>query len=418
MKLLSKSLGEIKPTQNEERHLSNVVSEFLEKLNSSLSSGKAVVGGSAAKGTWLRNKYDVDVFVVYDYKIFSGKSDSLSEILAKDVVKKFPKAERLHGSRDYFKINFKGFEFEVVPVLNIKNAKMAKNITDVSLLHAKWVMKHKKIADDIRLLKQFCKSANVYGAESYIRGFSGYICEILVIYYGSFLDALKAGAKWNGKVILDVENHYKGKNPLLFLNESKILSPIVIIDPVQMERNAAAAISPEKFEIFVLRCRDFLKNPSEKFFQVKNLSLEEIKKTAGKNRLCIFIAEPYEGKIDVIGSKLLKVFEHISQIFSDEDFAVNKSGWEWKRDSQAIFYFVFSGKNLPDIKIHQGPELRLEEHVLKFKKMHKNTYVKNRRIYAKINRKHTSPESLAREIIKDEYVLERVRKINLIKWKK
>ncbi len=57
----------------------------------------------------------------------------------------------MHGSRDYFQIKEKGFTFEVVPILKIKDAKEAMNITDVSPLHAAWVKKHKKFADDIAL---------------------------------------------------------------------------------------------------------------------------------------------------------------------------------------------------------------------------------------------------------------------------
>jgi len=40
-------------------------------------------------------------------------------------------------------------------------------------------------------LKQFMKGIGVYGSELRRRGFSGYLTELLVINYGSFLGVLK-----------------------------------------------------------------------------------------------------------------------------------------------------------------------------------------------------------------------------------
>ena len=412
---LKKVLSEIKPTKEEEEKLRQASEEFIIRLNSSLKDAKAIVSGSAAKHTWLKNKYDIDIFVIFNYRKYSGKSDSLSDILGKSISSKFRKSERLHGSRDYFRVKFNGFEFEIIPVLDIKNSSQAKNITDVSPLHAKWVSRHTKLADDIRLLKQFCKSSGVYGAESYIRGFSGYICEILVIKYSSFLSTIRSASKWDEKekTILDVEKHYKGKNPLAYLNESKTISPIIIIDPVQKERNAAAAISEEKYKLFISQCKKFLKNPSEKFFAIKQFSTDEVIKSAEKNPVILFTINPLDGKIDVIGSKLLKAYEHISQKFAEQDFKIKKKGWSWNKNEDAIFYFIFDSKPLSKIKIHTGPEIRLNEHAEKFKKLHRQTFIKGNRIYAKIPRRFTKPEQLAKELLNDQYIKERTKKISL-----
>ena len=53
--------------------------------------------------------------------------------------KSFKKYERIHGSRDYFIVDFENLSFEIIPVLKIKNATEAKNITDISPLHVKWM---------------------------------------------------------------------------------------------------------------------------------------------------------------------------------------------------------------------------------------------------------------------------------------
>ena len=116
------------------------------------------------------------------------------------------------------------------PSCNMRLA--ALNIIDISPLHTVFVKKHKKLNDEIRLAKQFCRAQDCYGAESYINGFSGYSCELLVIHYGSFKKLARKAAKWKPKVVIDILKKYKGKNPLEELNPSKTQSPLVIIDPV------------------------------------------------------------------------------------------------------------------------------------------------------------------------------------------
>ena len=87
---------------------------------------------------------------------FKDKSDKLSDILQKFLKKSF-KITRLHGSRDYFQIRQGKFTFEIVPILDIKRAEQAENITDVSPLHSNFVLRHKKLIDEMRLTKQFLR---------------------------------------------------------------------------------------------------------------------------------------------------------------------------------------------------------------------------------------------------------------------
>ena len=211
-----KILEKIKPSKEEEKEANQIVKKTLSVINK-VSKGKATVGGSGAKGTWLSGTKEIDIFVKYNLKY---KDKDISKILEKELKKKF-KISKLHGSRDYFQIKNNGYVFEIVPVLDIKKVKDAVNITDVSPFHALWVKKHKKYTDDIRLVKQFAKACKVYGAESYLRGFSGYVLEILVIYYKGFNNLVRNVTKWKAKVVIDPEKLLK--NPLKELNESKLV---------------------------------------------------------------------------------------------------------------------------------------------------------------------------------------------------
>jgi len=402
-KLFNSVLKKIKPTKKEEKKVFDRVNQILNKINKNIKDAKAILGGSGIKGTWLKDSHDADIFVCFDYNKYKDKSDEISSILEKVLKKEFKKTVRLHGSRDYFQIKEKDFTFEIVPILQINKAIQAKNITDVSPLHANWVNKHKKLRDDMRLTKKFCKSIGVYGAESYIKGFSGYVCEILTIYCGGFLNLVKKAPNWPDKAIIDIEKHHK--NALFELNQSKLQSPIIVIDPVQKNRNAAAALSFEKYDLFRQKCRKFLKKPSEKFFVAEEFDIDKI-----KGEKIILEAKPKQGKRDIVGCKLLKALNIIKKEL--EDFCVVDYGWNW--NTKAIFYFVLKNQILPEKKEHLGPPLNAKFHVKEFKKRYKKTFVKNNRICTYTKREFREPETLIKKIIKNPRIKENVKSIKVI----
>ena len=408
MDMLKTVLAKIKPTKDEEKQVNDVVRVFLDKLNKNLKYAKAVLGGSGAKNTWLKGSHDVDIFVQYDYNKFRDKN--ISDLLEK-ILKKLFKIEKLHGSRDYFQVKYGGFTFEVIPILKISKADKALNITDISPLHAKWVNKF-DYADDIRLMKQFCRANEVYGAESYIRGFSGYDCEILVIYYKGFMNLVKNASKWGKKVVIDSEKYYKDdKEVLRDMNVSKKVSPLIIVDPVQKERNVAAALNEEKFELFKIKCKRFLKEKSSDFFEIKEVTIDDLKKKAGKNKLILFEAENIKNKVDIAGSKLLKAFNYIGKYFSLNDFQIVNEGWRWDKKKKALFWFIIEDVVLDDFIKREGPPVKAKKHADNFKKAHKNAFAEKGRLYAKIKREFRKPEEFAKFIINDEYLKDKIKKI-------
>lgn len=410
--VLNKILKNIRPSRKEEKEVQNRVKSILDKINKNLKDAKAILGGSGIKGTWLKKDNDTDIFVKFNYKKYKDKSQQIAKTLEGTLKKKKLKIVRLHGSRDYFQIKQKDFTFEIIPILDIKKAEQAENITDVSPLHARWVNKKgKNFKDGIRLLKQFCKSAGVYGAESYINGFSGYICEILTIYYKGFINVIKNATKWEDKVIIDAENHWKGKNIMMELNKSKTHSPLIVIDPVQADRNAAAAISKEKFELFKKKAREFLKNPSEKFFEIKEINEQILRKKAGKNNLILMDIMPEKGKEDVVGCKLVKALKFIHKKLKENDFNVLNYGWHWNK--KALFYFIIKKEKLSDYIEKEGPPLKAKEHVKNFKKKYHRTFIKKDRIYARVKREFKKAEDLIKPLKEDDYLKEKINNLKI-----
>lgn len=410
--MLDEILKEIQPDDKYEKEIFSKLNTIIRKINQNQKSIKAILGGSGAKGTWLKT-FDADIFVLFDYNKYKDKSEDLSNILEKILKKKFGKIMRLHGSRDYFQIRQGSFTFEIVPILKISKAEQAKNITDASPLHFKWVAKHKKLVDEMKLTKQFCKAQNVYGAESYIKGFSGYVCETLTVHYGSFLKLIKHATKWQSKVIVDVENHYRGKDVFKLVNVSKLESPLIVIDPVQKDRNASAALSIEKFEAFKKAAREFLYKPSKEFFCKRDIEPVFYRKKSEDNKLIIIKVKPLSGKVDVVGSKLLKIYEFLCSEFKKHDFKIVKTDWKWDKKDAGLLFFLFSKNPLPKIVEIEGPPLKIKQHVDNFKKLHKRKFVKNNRIFAYEHRKFLRPEHLLKKLIKDDFVKERCESINM-----
>jgi tRNA nucleotidyltransferase (CCA-adding enzyme) len=412
MRLLNEVLGKISPSRQEKKMVSEASSEFLKKISKGLKGAKAVLGGSAAKGTWLSGTFDIDVFVCFDYKAFKDKSSKLSDLLRRHLKKKFKKVAVMHGSRDYFKVKQGKFNFEVIPVLEISKAKQAMNIMDISPLHLAWVKRriNKKLADEVRLTKAFCRAQNIYGAESYILGFSGYACEVLTIHYGTFLKLVRAATKWKDKQVIDPERHLRRKCALKELNKSKIQGPLILVDPVQPNRNVTAALSKEKFGRFVKSAKTFLRRPSKKFFERSIISIEGLRKRAKGKRLIIIEAKPVKGKEDIIGAKLLKALEFVNKELATNDFKVYSYGWSWEKKSKAIYWFILDKKSLNKKIIVSGPPLRKKEHACRFRKKHKKIFIRNRRIYAVENRLFVKPEKLIARLIKKPYFRTKVKK--------
>ncbi|MFH1510339.1 MAG: nucleotidyltransferase domain-containing protein, partial [Candidatus Woesearchaeota archaeon] len=78
LKIYREILAQIVPTKAEEKTVHSEIDCFLKKLNSMLKRPRAILGGSMAKGTWLRGIYDVDIFVQFPY---ATESEKLSDLL-------------------------------------------------------------------------------------------------------------------------------------------------------------------------------------------------------------------------------------------------------------------------------------------------------------------------------------------------
>jgi tRNA nucleotidyltransferase (CCA-adding enzyme) len=345
------------------------------------------LGGSFAKGTLSKSEeYDADVFVRFDWK-YDNLSDRLEDILKPIVKSEKFNVKRMHGSRDYFKIwKNRKLTFEIIPVTRIKNVKMARNVTDLSYFHVNYVKKNLKgkMAKELALAKKFFKANGVYGAESYIHGFSGYGVECLIIHYKSFEKMLKALAKVKKgeRIVIDLKKFYKRKDDVFYeLNESKLHSPIVLVDPTWKERNVLASLSRETFEKFQEVAKKFLKNPSEKFFYDKKFDDAELKKKAKGKELLHIVLETSRQEGDIAGTKMKKFSKLLEKIVGEYFYVSGEEFIYPGEGNKADFYLILKSKR-EVLKI--GPPLDKKKDVAQFKKAHKKVVKKGGAICVRV----------------------------------
>ncbi|MBD3252790.1 hypothetical protein GF386_03605 [Candidatus Pacearchaeota archaeon] len=121
-KILKEQIELIKPSKETIEKIEITCKKFSkdlrEKLKKNRIGAEVFVGGSIAKGTLTKkDEYDVDVFVRFDK---SYKDDEISELLGKIL----ENANKIHGSRDYYKLIINDIIFEIIPVIKIKNQMM------------------------------------------------------------------------------------------------------------------------------------------------------------------------------------------------------------------------------------------------------------------------------------------------------
>ena len=160
---------------------------------------------------------------------------------------------------------------------------------------------------------------------------------------------------------------------LLTLNKSKLQSPIIVIDPVQPDRNAAAALGERAFTKLKQIADQFLRAPTTDFFAEKIFDISSLKKRGA----IVVRAKPFEGKQDVVGAKMIAVFDSLCQTL--EPFGILETDWQWTPGSDAMWYIVPRVSALPETYEHPGPPIDKVAYADHFRRKYPGSFVKKGR---------------------------------------
>src|SRR3989475_7740531 len=345
-----KVLARIRPSADEEARIERVVRELLERLSSTLKSrgwdARPFLAGSVAKGTPLTGT-EIDVFVAFPPDL--ARADLESRGLALGTI--LEKGAHLYAEHPYTRGWYGGFEVEIVPCYRITDATQRMSAVDRTPLHVDYVLGHLRDGqtDEIRLLKAWAGGIGVYGAEAKIRGFSGYLCELLVLKHDTFRGVLEAAKSWHPGTKVEFET----------LAGRAFNEPFVVVDRVDGNRNVASAVSAEQLATFVHAAREYLAKPSDRFFfprPVKPRSVAQLKATLRRRETHLVVISIPAPKLteDVSYPQVRKAHKAVLDLVHRRGFVVMNS-WSGIEGDEVLLLLEFEVFRLPKVELHDGP---------------------------------------------------------------
>jgi tRNA nucleotidyltransferase (CCA-adding enzyme) len=367
------------------------------------------IEGSVAKDTWLREEPDIDIFMRLPTSIPRRSLGEISLKIAREATQGSRQIERF-AEHPYLEAFVDGFRVNIVPCYDAEPGEWL-SATDRTPFHTDYVKKrlNNALRGEVRLLKKFLQGIKAYGAEIKTGGFSGYLCELLILHHESFTKTLKAFTQFTPRTTIDIERHYAGREKELRLLFQESL---VIVDPVDKGRNVASAVQPQKLYTLVAAARTFLKKPSEKFFyppKTKALPTKTLKnalENRGSDLIFLTLGE-IDAVPDVLWGQLYRTQRSLRKQVELSDFRVLRDAVWSDEKNLNVFVFEVEQRRLPSVRKHLGPPLEREKECENFLSKHvrndslvSGPYIEDGRWVVELGRKYTDIVELLREKLK------------------
>jgi tRNA nucleotidyltransferase (CCA-adding enzyme) len=322
------------------------------------------VEGSVAKDTWLREEPEIDIFMRLPTAIPRRSLGEISLKIARKATEGARQQVERFAEHPYLEAFIGEVRVNIVPCYDVKQGKWL-SATDRTPFHTDYVKRHltKTLRKEVLLLKKFLKGINGYGAEIKTGGFSGYLCELLILQNKSFSETLRAFASYTQRTAIDIEGYYARRE-----KELKLLfpEPLVIVDPVDKARNVASAVQQQKLYTLVAAARAFLKKPNAKFFyppKIKVLTPEALKsklETHGSSLIFLTLGK-IDAVSDVLWGQLYKTQRALRKLAELNDFKVLRDAVWSDEKTLTVLVFELEQRVLPGVKKHLGPPLKREK---------------------------------------------------------
>lgn len=366
------------------------------------------IEGSFAKDTWIRGEADIDLFLLFPPKVVRTEFESLSLEIGEKILTP-NKTQRRFAEHPYLETEIDDIRVNVVPAYKVGRGHW-KSATDRTPFHTRYIEKNLEVVKrrEVRLLKQYMKGTGTYGSEIRVGGFSGYLAEIIILEYGSFLNTIESAAKWQGAAIIDIEKHYKREENLRTLfNE-----PLIVIDPVDIQRNIASAVTLGKLSEFIAACREFQQRPTRGFFFPKEEIFSKKELLQNLEKRGTYLLFIHVGRLsitpDVLWGQLYRSLKALCRILSEEGFTVLRSSAWSEEEADAILIIELEGGTISKSKPRIGPfawseeaDRFIEKHLDATRTVY-GPWIEKDRWMVRVKRKHTKATSTIREKIEGE----------------
>ncbi|MEM3857690.1 MAG: CCA tRNA nucleotidyltransferase, partial [Thermoprotei archaeon] len=246
------TIGERQRIEGVVKHLEQTAKVGAEQLGLEVDT---LLAGSVARDTWLSGEADLDFFLLFPANYSRSRLESDGLNLAQRVAE--GKGIKVYAEHPYLRTVYQGIRVDLVPAVKVENTAQKVTAVDRTPFHLRFFKERltPRMCAEIRILKKYMKGVGVYGSEARTLGFSGFVCELLALAYGGFLNFVSAVDKWKPPTVVSLGQ-----------NQVKSSSHLIVVDPTDPTRNAAAAVTLDSYSLLVASCHRFLSAPSLKFF--------------------------------------------------------------------------------------------------------------------------------------------------------
>lgn len=351
-------LEAIRPTPAEEGKMGRLASDLVERCRAAADFFGATpeprVVGSFEKKTHLKGA-DLDIFLLFDPSTPLEQLKELGVKIGKSVMEE---GETRYAEHPYLRGRIEGVRVDIVPAYKVRSAREMKTAVDRTPFHNEFVRERLAPSqrDEVRLLKRFLQGIGAYGSELKVQGFSGYLCELLVIRFGDFGAVLGEAGRWREGPVLTIE----GTAPpeVVELARGDFPEPMIFIDPVDPGRNVASPVSLDNFALFVFASREYHREPRPAFFfprEKPKLGPEEIREIAQRRgtRIIGMAIKGSQEVDDIWVPQLRKSERGLSKLLATYGFAPVRSRVYWAEE--VLFIFELQSGTVPVANKHYGP---------------------------------------------------------------
>lgn len=393
-------LSEIRPVREEKEHIARVAENII-KTAVCRGGADPMIVGSVARGTFIHGDRDLDIFLLFDPALSREELEEEGLRLARSIAEELSDSYfEKYAEHPYISATIEGFDVDLVPCFRVESASAIRSSVDRTPFHTRYIEKKiGRLVDDVLLVKQFAKAGGVYGSDQMTEGFSGYLCELLILYYDGFPALLEAAAEWKPGTLIDLEAH----------RTKEFTEPLVVIDPVDPGRNVSASVSLDRMYEFVELARAYLRAPSRLFFFPPKefvFTREELTSrinSKGTSLYAItFDTPPFIP--DVVVPQLRRSLDSVRALLERNGFNVNSAGCEMF-DSCCILLFELDADQVPSTRRHIGPPLWNRTNADRFFEKYiagdtpgisGGPYIENGRYIVEIQRRYTRAADLLR----------------------
>jgi len=212
------------------------------------------------------------------------------------------------------------------------------------------------------------------------------------------MDCIKDASKWRAVHVITFANLSREEAA------KKFKTPLIVIDPVDKNRNVGAAVSVEKFYSFVKACKDFIETPNKEFFfkkPLKHYSISQVSKKIKKRGTRWYLIAFKRPKVieDVLYPQMKRCCKTIGKMLTQNGFKILRS--DFYCNKKCVLIFEMEIWQIPKISKNVGPDV-YSKHAEEFLKHYKKekVFIENEKWVVELEKEFTEVSQFLKNLLK------------------